>query len=446
MGGWYCNLLGEISGPFELEELVFLRNRAKLSPNDLVRNGPNGTWTQARNVEQLFPSGKAAVKMSATSRIPREPAANAEAQFLKPDELAVQPVAVKNRTVTVVEPRYSPSTILSEAVHPHTPPPLSNRDESERHKHVLIGTGIGTGIVLLILLLLLLLMSFGGLSGAGGGSGGGSGSGHGKGNGSGTGDGTGDGSAGGSGRGASGDASRPIASAKSKADDQTDARPHVPVSEQTFPEERLETDPEANALVALKQDDTAPPKVSGGQSGRMGGGAGGGGGGGSEGNAFFGVKSKGRKFVYIVDCSGSMFGQPFQKACYELSESITRLKPNQSMYVFFFDDIAYPMLGNERQLMKATPANVKKVQEWINQVHGGGGTNPREAILDALELRPDVIYLLTDGAFDPGVVDEVRQRNKYKVVINTIGFMNRGGEPLLQKIAKENRGDYRFVP
>ena len=33
-----------------------------------------------------------------------------------------------------------------------------------------------------------------------------------------------------------------------------------------------------------------------------------------------------------------------------------------------------------------------------------------------------------------------------KVIINTIGFMDRVGESLLKLIAEENRGHYLFVP
>jgi secreted protein with Ig-like and vWFA domain len=96
--------------------------------------------------------------------------------------------------------------------------------------------------------------------------------------------------------------------------------------------------------------------------------------------------------------------------------------------------------------LKATSSNVAKIETWVKQFQGGGGTMPENSLLAALKLKPDAIYLLTDGQFDPAVVDTVTKENKKKVVINTIGFMYPAAEPLLKKLADENKGKYRFVP
>jgi hypothetical protein len=55
---------------------------------------------------------------------------------------------------------------------------------------------------------------------------------------------------------------------------------------------------------------------------------------------------------------------------------------------------------------------------------------------------------MTDGAFDvpPAVIGVIDQYNADRSVsINTVAFYDRSSEFVLQKIAKENNGDYRFV-
>jgi hypothetical protein len=80
------------------------------------------------------------------------------------------------------------------------------------------------------------------------------------------------------------------------------------------------------------------------------------------------------------------------------------------------------------------------------KVKGGGGTDPRAALKKALELQPDVIYLLTDGVFNDDAVAEVTKQNTRGVSIHTFCFGDAAGEGLLKNIARENNGTYKFVP
>src|SRR5262249_49573537 len=50
---------------------------------------------------------------------------------------------------------------------------------------------------------------------------------------------------------------------------------------------------------------------------------------GNEGTEFFGVRSSGRHFVYVVDCSSSMSGPPFDRARKELLDSVSNLRSTQ---------------------------------------------------------------------------------------------------------------------
>ncbi|MSR59432.1 MAG: VWA domain-containing protein [Planctomycetaceae bacterium] len=144
---------------------------------------------------------------------------------------------------------------------------------------------------------------------------------------------------------------------------------------------------------------------------------------------FFGSKGEGRSFVYVVDMSQSMAGARFRRALAELVRSINRLKPTQSFYVYFFNDQTFPLYDPRpaRGLQMATPANKSRASRWINARRPYSTTDPGQALQRALEMQPDVIFLLTDGELDEPdrVRDSIRQHNKSSVTIHTIAFENK---------------------
>jgi hypothetical protein len=140
----------------------------------------------------------------------------------------------------------------------------------------------------------------------------------------------------------------------------------------------------------------------------------------------------------------------FQRARYELLRSIEQLNSEQRFYIVFYNQGAYPMDADEP--LRATEDNIAKATNWINQVEPTGGTNPLPALLHAITLRPDAIYFLSDGQFDPGVLQEMRIRNRQnlrlrirQIPIHTIAFYDRMTEGLMRTIARNSGGEYRFV-
>ena len=158
---------------------------------------------------------------------------------------------------------------------------------------------------------------------------------------------------------------------------------------------------------------------------------------------FCGVTAEGKRFVYVVDVSSSMAGEKSEKARQELLDSIGALDSNQSFFVAFFNQTSYyqPM----GRLVSASPRNKTKIRDWIMLALPQGGTDPREAIIYAISLKPDAIFVLSDGEFDPSVVDDVHQKNMdVGVPIHTIGFQTDAAT--LRQLAVENQGTYRYVP
>jgi hypothetical protein len=168
------------------------------------------------------------------------------------------------------------------------------------------------------------------------------------------------------------------------------------------------------------------------------------------GSQFFDLESAGTKFVYVLDGSASMT-EPHSEARtrlervkIELVRSIGGMPEDMQFFVIFFNRNSIPMPAEK--LQPATLDNKRKYLEWCARVKGGGATDPRPALKRALELQPDIIYLLTDGAFNPAAVEEVTKLNTRGVAIHTFCFGDTSGESLLKSIAHKNNGTYKFIP
>jgi hypothetical protein len=163
---------------------------------------------------------------------------------------------------------------------------------------------------------------------------------------------------------------------------------------------------------------------------------------------FFGLASTDtQSVVYVIDCSGSM-GRPELKlrtAKDELVRSIRALDPAQSFSVVFFSDHTYPM--PMPGLVAATEANKERICEWVEGAFPRGGTYPLPAVLHALQLRPETIFVLSDGLFKGDYVREIRSNNRgqRRATIYTVLFGDHSGEPQMLRLARENGGSYRFV-
>lgn len=178
-----------------------------------------------------------------------------------------------------------------------------------------------------------------------------------------------------------------------------------------------------------------------------------------EGAEFFGVAAGGRRFVFVVDSSRSMSGRRWVLACQELLKTVKSLNEDQSFYVIFFDQGANPMFTKDVQqdLLPATDANIVKLRRWISSISFGSDTRPALAMRLALALKPDAVFLLSDGEFRDQTRPMLRVVNRasgdadaaddsFVAPIHAIGFHSRAAGISLQPLAAENGGVYRFVP
>jgi hypothetical protein len=166
---------------------------------------------------------------------------------------------------------------------------------------------------------------------------------------------------------------------------------------------------------------------------------------------FFGIGGYGQSFVYVVDCSGSMSNDgKFERAVYELLQSIEQLNSDQRYYVIFYNDDAHPMDAD--QPVPAIEDEFVRTRKWIDFMRPNGGTEPLPALLLALSLRPDAIYFLSDGRFDRSAIRKLKLRNRpnnrlklRQVPIHTIALVDHATEGLMRTIARNSGGKFRFV-
>jgi len=160
--------------------------------------------------------------------------------------------------------------------------------------------------------------------------------------------------------------------------------------------------------------------------------------------SFFGVEAKGDSFVYVVDCSSSMMGKKLWAAKSELARSVATMDRRMKFFIIFYNTKHYAMGADG--LVRASEQNKSLYFKWVDSVNSGGGTDPSSAMEVALSLRPDAIWLLSDGEFDEQVCEVIRNNNpRRKVQVNTIAFYSQSGQGVLKRIAFENEGKYRFV-
>lgn len=178
--------------------------------------------------------------------------------------------------------------------------------------------------------------------------------------------------------------------------------------------------------------------------------------------AVFGNGGNAYKIVFICDGTGTM-GDKIGILRRELLSTISKLKPVQQYNVIFYrDGKNQEVVSVSETLMYATPANKEKTEAFLKNLSIAGDTDPTPAIEKAFKMKPQLVYLLSDGAFDrlktyDQVVKLINDLNKAQdppARVNTILFQNldntQGESPeqlkraaqVMEQIANANGGKF----
>lgn len=160
--------------------------------------------------------------------------------------------------------------------------------------------------------------------------------------------------------------------------------------------------------------------------------------------SFFGVRAQGTFFIYVVDCSGSMGDrQRLVRAKAELRRAVAKLRFPQRYMVIFYNDRPLPM--PQGIPVSASSKARAKTFTWLNRVTAEGKTDPRGALRMALSLRPNAVFLLSDGAYPKGTVEAVNQVNTRRIPIHCIDLSGGAAGNDLKRIAHTSHGQYASV-
>jgi len=162
--------------------------------------------------------------------------------------------------------------------------------------------------------------------------------------------------------------------------------------------------------------------------------------------------AQGRSFVFVIDRSQSMGAAglgAISAAADELSSRLSKLTPENNFQVVAYNEVtAY---FGARKLLPATDENKRRLVKYIAELTAGGQTEHTRGLLAALRLKPEIIFLLTDGgdpAMNRGDLNFIREVALSRTKIHCLQF-GRGAKPdepsFLAKLASDNRGSYTYI-
>jgi Ca-activated chloride channel family protein len=155
-----------------------------------------------------------------------------------------------------------------------------------------------------------------------------------------------------------------------------------------------------------------------------------------------------REMIFVLDCSGSMFGWPLAKAKEAMRRCLRKLDANDTFQIVRFSDRASKMGAAP---VPATAENVGRGLMYLENLQSEGGTMMIEGIKAALDFPHDqrrlrIVSLLTDGYI--GNEDEIFAAIKQKLGAARIFSFGVGpavNRYLLEGVARLGRGAVAYV-
>ncbi|MCP4855938.1 MAG: hypothetical protein GY903_15760 [Fuerstiella sp.] len=168
---------------------------------------------------------------------------------------------------------------------------------------------------------------------------------------------------------------------------------------------------------------------------------------GGAGSGIFGGVRDGKSFAYVVDASGSMSGDRMRRVLEELRGSVDSLKEHHRFFVVFFNKHTYAMMWPkiEKRLIVADRRNKNRVLGWAFTVQPREETEPQRALRMALDLKPDIVFFLTDGDIPEETLRIVKKYRSRGTCVHTICVGEDAAVPVMQKIAEVGQGAFLMV-
>ena len=154
------------------------------------------------------------------------------------------------------------------------------------------------------------------------------------------------------------------------------------------------------------------------------------------------------ELVFVLDCSGSMNGQPLAQAKGAILRALDRLEPGDTFQVIRFSNNA-SQFGDEP--VPATRSNIQRARQYVRSLNGSGGTMMIEGIRAALDFPHDrrrlrFVTFLTDGYIgnEADILSEIH-RSIGESRIFSFGVGSSPNRYLLERMAVAGRGAVAYL-
>jgi len=166
----------------------------------------------------------------------------------------------------------------------------------------------------------------------------------------------------------------------------------------------------------------------------------------------FGHAGEGRSFVFLIDRSKSMGSHglgAIAAAERELVRELAHLTREHPFQIIAYNQ---SLRALERTgMLEASEENKDRARRFLRETVAAGSTAHEPALTAALRLKPDVVFLLTDGGeplLTAPEIDLLTRENRRRTAIHCLHF---GSGPLqdednfLVRLARRNGGRYGYV-
>jgi Ca-activated chloride channel family protein len=156
-----------------------------------------------------------------------------------------------------------------------------------------------------------------------------------------------------------------------------------------------------------------------------------------------------KEMFFVVDCSGSMSGQPMEVAKETVRQFVSGMNPDDSFQIIRFSESASGMAPRP---LENTSSNVSRGISYINSLRGGGGTMMIEGIRASVgypedEERMRYVIFLTDGYIgnEAQILGELQTTLGERTRLFSIGVGSSPNRYLIEGLAEEGRGHAYYV-
>lgn len=156
-----------------------------------------------------------------------------------------------------------------------------------------------------------------------------------------------------------------------------------------------------------------------------------------------------KEMVFVVDCSGSMSGEPLSLVKKAMRYALDNLNANDTFQIIKFSETASPFAAEPA---RATPENVRRGLSYINGLEGEGGTEMLSGIKAALAGEPPegrlrIVCFMTDGYIgnEREILAAIDRRLGERTRLFSFGVGSSVNRYLLDAMAEAGRGAVQYI-